>query len=262
MPRLHFASAGSGAPLLILHGLFGSGKNWHSFLRRFGAHFEVFSVDLRNHGQSFHADAMNYPLMADDVAQLIAQLGLRDSRIIGHSMGGKVAMTLAIQHPGLLSRMVVADIAPVAYPHQYEDLIKPIINLELERYESRAQVDQALRGDIADDQLRAFLLHNLVREAGDWRWRVNWSAIHRALAALTGFAPLAPDWSSELPTQFIRGANSNYVGEAEVAVIKRHFRNSRIDTIAGAGHWLHAEKPDAFARLALDFLLQEQVSGG
>ena len=254
MPDLHYATAGNGAPLLILHGLFGSSKNWQSFMRRFGQNFEVFSVDLRNHGQSFHSEIMSYAVMADDVARLIEQLGLHECRILGHSMGGKVAMTLAIQRPELLSRMIVADIAPVAYTHQFDDVIEPILALELDSFESRAQIDQALQADINEDSLRAFLLSNLVREDSGWGWRVNWPVIQKEMAAITGFDPLPEGWLAEMPAQFIRGANSDYVGDAEIELIGRHFRDFRIDTIDGAGHWLHAEKPTEFTRLALDFL--------
>lgn len=257
MPELHYASAGSGAPLLILHGLFGSGKNWHSHMRRFAEDFQVFSIDLRNHGQSFHADEMNYSAMAGDVAQLIARLGLQDCRILGHSMGGKVAMTMALQHPAMISRMIVADIAPVAYHHDYDDLIEPILALDLDRFDTRTQVDHALRPSIPEDQLRAFLLQNLVREAGAWRWRVNWRVIQQDMDELTGFAPLQSDWISGLPSLFIRGARSDYVGDAEIELIEHHFSDVSIATIDNAGHWLHAEQPLQFSRLALEFLRQD-----
>jgi esterase len=256
MPELHFSRAGQGDPLLILHGLFGSGRNWHSHARRFAEHFEVFSVDLRNHGQSFHADEMNYPVMADDVMRLIDRLGLGECRILGHSMGGKVAMTLAIRYPGLIARMLVADIAPVAYFHHYDDLIEPILALELDRFTSRTEIDHALRAHIPEDQLRSFLLQNLEREGNDWRWRVNWRAIQSEMDWLTGFDPMPEDWVGGPPTLFVRGANSDYVDEAEVEVIKRHFNRAGIATIEGAGHWLHAEQPQQFYALALEFFQQ------
>jgi pimeloyl-ACP methyl ester carboxylesterase len=254
MPELHFSTSGSGKPLVVLHGLFGSGKNWQSHTRQFANHFEVFTVDLRNHGQSFHADEMNYSVMAADVAQLLYRLELDDCAILGHSMGGKVAMTLALQNPDLVARMIVADIAPVAYHHHYDDLINPILALPLETLESRTQADQLLRQNIPEDQLRAFLLQNLVRESSGWRWRVNWSIIQRDMEWLTGFGDLLQDWLIDLPSLFIRGTNSDYVGDAEIAVIKQHFSNCKFDTLEGAGHWLHVEKPELFNQRVLEFL--------
>jgi len=222
--------------------------------RQFANQFKVFTVDLRNHGQSFHADEMNYSIMAQDVAQLLYRLELSDCDILGHSMGGKVAMTLAQQNPDLVARLIIADIAPVTYFHHYDDLIDPVLALPLETIESRAQADQLLRQNIPEDQLRAFLLQNLVRESTGWRWRVNWSVIQRDMEWLTGFGNLPQDWLIDLPVLFIRGANSDYVSETEIAVIEQHFSNYRLETIEDAGHWLHAEQPESFNRLVLEFL--------
>lgn len=254
MPELSYTRSGTGQPLVVLHGLFGSGKNWQSHRRHFGNQFEVFNVDLRNHGESFHSDNMNYPAMADDVAALLQSLNLTNCNMLGHSMGGKVAMTLAVKHPRLLDRLVVADIAPVSYFHHYDDLIEPILALPLDTIESRSQADQLLRQNIPEDQLRAFLLQNLVRESDGWRWRVNWRAIQRDMEFLTGFGDLPEDWRIDLPTLFIRGARSDYIGDAEIEVINRHFRRADFATIEDAGHWLHAEKPEIFARHVLEFL--------
>jgi pimeloyl-ACP methyl ester carboxylesterase len=190
------------------------------------------------------------------VKQLLDRLQLGACAMLGHSMGGKVAMTLAIQYPGLISRMVVADIAPVAYRHDYDDLIEPILALDLQHFASRTEVDHGLRSRIPEDQLRSFLLQNLVREDGGWRWRVNWRVIQRDMEALTGFDVLAEEWVGGPPTLFIRGADSDYVGADEVEVIRRHFSAASFATIEGAGHWLHAEKPQHFCRLALEFLQQ------
>lgn len=253
MPQLHYSSLGSGKPLIILHGLFGSSKNWQSHARIFANHCQIFNVDLRNHGQSFHADEMNYPVMAEDVANLLTELNVEAAQILGHSMGGKVAMILAASRPELVASLIVADIAPVAYFHHYDDLIDPIQALSLDQLETREQANHLLRQNIPEDQLRAFLLQNLARESGSWRWRVNWAVIQRDMEFLTGF-DAGEEWSIDVPTLFLRGANSDYIGDAEVDVINRHFGNARIATIDGAGHWLHAEQPDAFVRQVLDFL--------
>ncbi len=257
MPELSYTSSGAGEPLVVLHGLFGSGKNWQSHARRFADGFEVINVDLRNHGQSFHANEMNYPVMAEDVAILLRRLGLSGCNLLGHSMGGKVAMTLAVCFPGLIGRLVVADIAPVTYFHHYDDLIEPILALPLDSVESRTQADHRLRPNIPEDQLRAFLLQNLKRETDGWRWQVNWRAIQRDMEFLTGFGEMPPGWSIDIPTLFIRGARSDYVGDEEIEVIEQRFSDAGIVTIDDAGHWLHAEQPREFTRLVLEFLQKD-----
>jgi pimeloyl-ACP methyl ester carboxylesterase len=254
MPDLNYSCVGSGEPLIVMHGLFGSSNNWQTHARRFASRFEVFNIDLRNHGKSFHADEMTYAAMADDVERLLRSLGLGASNFLGHSMGGKVAMTIAVNYPELVSRLVVADIAPVSYFHHYDDLIEPILALPLDTIGSRAEADQLLRQNIPEDQLRAFLLQNLTREDGVWRWRVNWEAIQRDMEFLTGFSDLTDNWRIDVPTLFIRGSRSDYIGETEIEVIDAHFANAGVATLEDAGHWLHAEQPEAFARLVLEFL--------
>lgn len=169
-------------------------------------------------------------------------------------MGGKVAMLLALQNPQLVSRLIVADIAPVKYSHHYDDLINPILALPLESISSRADADQILKASIQEDGLRAFVLQNLGRESGVWQWRVNWSAIQREMDAITGFDPLPQDWSIDIPTLFLRGANSDYIGDAEIAEINRHFSSVKIETLADAGHWLHVEQAQAFFTAVIRFL--------
>ncbi len=252
---LHYSETGSGQALIILHGLFGSSKNWHSLAGVFSRHFRVFTLDLRNHGQSFHDDEMNYQVMAEDVYRLLAHLTIDSCSVIGHSMGGKTAMLLASEYPELISRLIVADIAPVTYSHVYHHLIDPIMALQLDQIENRSAADKSLQRDIPDVGLRNFLLQNLEKKDGQWRWKVNWLAIKRHLRHLTEFTSLSIDWKVSTPTQFIRGEHSDYIGDAEEIEIARHFDSATIRTIKDAGHWLHAEQPERFSRLAFDFLL-------
>jgi pimeloyl-ACP methyl ester carboxylesterase len=254
MPELQHSVSGGGPPLLIMHGLFGSSRNWQSLARRLAEHFEVVNIDLRNHGESFHDATMTYPAMAEDVARLIRGLDLTACNLLGHSMGGKVAMMLAHQMAERIARLVVADIAPVTYPHSHADLVDAVLEVDLAAFGSRADVDRILAQRIGDAGLRAFLLHNLARDGDGWRWRVNWEAIRKAMDSLTGFDGLPADWRLDLPTLFIRGSASNYVGDAEVEVIERHFGAAQIASIDGAGHWLHAEQPMEFLRIVSDFL--------
>ena len=252
---LHYSETGSGEPLFILHGLFGSSKNWQSLARVFSQHFKVFTLNLRNHGQSFHHQEMNYEVMVEDVYRLMVHLGIDSCSLIGHSMGGKTAMLMALEHPQMVSKLIVADIAPVAYSHAYSHLIDPILRLKLDQLDSRSTADKLLQRDIPDTLLRNFLLQNLERKDDQWRWKVNWSAITRQMNHLTGFPKLPPAWKITTPTRFIRGENSEYIGDAEEVEIAAHFENATIKTIRNAGHWLQAEQPAEFSQLALKFLL-------
>ncbi len=253
MTLLHYTLTGDGPPLVVLHGLFGSSKNWQSHARRFGRHFATHCVDLRNHGESFHDDEMNYPAMCADVVALLDHLGLESCHLLGHSMGGKVAMLLALQHPARVDRLVVADIAPVAYSHHYDDLIDPIMALRLDSIESRVQADHRLRPNIPEDPLRAFLMQNLARSETGWRWRVNWPVIQREMDEMTGY-DMPTLWRVDVPTLFLRGARSDYIGELELEVIAQHFTDFELATLDDAGHWLHAEQPDAFVERVLAYL--------
>jgi esterase len=255
MDLLHYSETGSGEPLFILHGLFGSSKNWQSLARVFSQQFKVFTLDLRNHGQSFHHREMNYAVMARDVYRLMVHIGVDSCSLIGHSMGGKTAMLMALEHPQMVSQLVVADIAPVAYAHAYSHLINSILGIKLDQVDNRSTIDILLQRDIPDSLLRNFLLQNLEGKAGQWRWKVNWPVIEEHMNQLIGFPNLSPEWKIATPTLFIRGENSEYIGNAEEANIAVHFDNATVRTIANAGHWLHAEQPEKFSQLALDFLL-------
>jgi esterase len=251
---LHYNQFGSGEPLVILHGLFGSSKNWQSLAKQFAGHFCVYTVDLRNHGASFHDPVMNYEVMAEDLHRLLQHLDIQSCRIIGHSMGGKLAMVSAIKYPDLFCKLVIADIAPVSYSHDHDSLLEPVMAIALDNVTGRSDVDNALKPAIADPMLRGFLLQNLVKEENNWRWKVNWQAIDHQMSELTGFPVENSSWSIEILTLFIRGEKSNYVGEAEIALVKVHLKQLTVETLAQAGHWLHAEQPKQFLDKTLQFL--------
>ncbi len=250
---LHYTELGQGEPLLILHGLFGSSKNWQSLAKKFAEKFTVYSVDLRNHGNSFHDPLMNYEVMAEDLDILIHHLELQSYNIIGHSMGGKIAMLYALRYRHNISKLIVADIAPVNYEHSHTELIAPILSVDLDQVSSRSQVDKALSADISDPMLRGFLLQNLGRDGDSWYWKVNWLAIKQQMNALVEF-PQCQDDSSNIPALFIRGENSDYIDDHGIAAIRQLFGNARIETMNNAGHWLHVEQPQKFTSLVLDFL--------
>ena len=252
--QLVYQRYGAGPPLLILHGLFGSGDNWRTLSRTvFGERFEVFTVDQRNHGRSPHSDVFDYPAMADDVAAFMDAQGLAAARLLGHSMGGKTAMHVALAHPERVEALVVVDIAPKPYPPRHTAIFEALQGLDLAAYRTRAEIDAALRPSVPADGVRHFLLKNLQRNSrGGYDWRMNLGGIARNADHLSG--PLEADGTYEGPTLFVRGSASDYVADEDRELIVSFFSEAEIVTIDGAGHWVHAEKPRAFAEAVLGFL--------
>lgn len=245
---------GQGPPLAILHGLFGSGRNWHSIAKRLGAHHRVLAFDLRNHGASPGAATMDYAEMAEDVRASLAALGCRRYALLGHSMGGKVAMLTALRDPGSVERLVVADIAPVAYRPRHLGMVRAMRGLDLAGIRRRAEADAPLAEAVPDPAERAFLLQNLVFEGGAARWRVNLEAIERAMPDLVGFPPRPPGTVYEGKALFIAGGRSDYLRPEHEPAIRILFPKAQFASIAEAGHWLHAEQPQRFLDLVEPFL--------
>ena len=255
--KLHFQNySTSGEPLFILHGLFGSLSNWNWHSKQFSEHFSVYGVDLRNHGESPHDDTLNYDVMAQDVVQLFDDLGVKSASVIGHSMGGKVAMELALRWPDYVNKLIVVDIAPVSYPDRGDghlDVIEGMKALELSAVGSRREAESRLEDYIADQVTRKFILTNLVSGKSDgFRWRINLQSIEHNYAALRN----KPSGSGVFrkPVLFLKGALSNYIKKDYQLETLKLFPNARVKSIMGAGHWLHAEKPQVFQKIAKDFL--------
>lgn len=242
-----------GEPLIVMHGLFGSARNWNMLVKRFAERRHVFALDLRNHGGSPWDADMSYPAMAADVARFIEDRGWTRAALLGHSMGGKVAMTLALTRPDLVSRLVVADIAPVQYAHTHAPYVAAMQAAKLDGVSRRGEVEAQLADAVPVASLRAFLMQNLVLEHGKFSWRVNLDAVGAGMADLIGFPDLGAA-TFDKPTLFVGGTASDYVTADYEPVIKARFSASRIEMMEGAGHWLHAERPDAFADLVEDFL--------
>jgi esterase len=245
---------GTGPPVAILHGLFGSGRNWHSIAQRLAATYRVIVFDLRNHGASPWADSMDYAEMAADVGAALAERGCGRAALIGHSMGGKVAMAAALSAPETVERLVVVDIAPVVYRPHHLRLVRAMRALDLDAVTRRAQADASLAAAVPDAAERGFLLQNLVFGDGKPRWRVNLAAIEREMGSLTGFPDLPPGAVYPDPALFIAGAGSDYLRPEYESAIRRLFPAARIERIEKAGHWVHAEQPDVFFTLVERFL--------
>lgn len=248
---LAFDSVGEGAPLLILHGLFGSSTNWRSVARRLSAEQRVISADLRNHGASPWADAMDYESMAGDVARLIERQGLRRPSLIGHSMGGKVAMVLALLRPELIDRLIVVDIAPVQYADRLSVFAEAMRTVDATHAASREEVRQRLAGALPDAAgVVPFLMQNLVARNAHFDWRINLPAISAAMPALSAFPPQLRALRFERPVQVIAGGRSDYVQRREGAEFAPMFPRAQIEFIDTAGHWVHADQPEAFVAAA------------
>jgi pimeloyl-ACP methyl ester carboxylesterase len=251
--QLHFQSYGHGAPLIILHGLFGSLENWHSISQNLAANFQVFSVDQRNHGRSPHAPEMTYQLMAEDLKEFTASHHLQMVNLLGHSMGGKTAMLFALTFPELVDKLVVVDIAPRAYPPYHDEILKALSSLDLRSLKSRPEMEAQLAPSIPDLAVRRFLLKNVKRDqVGNFFWQMNLPAIKANYSRLS--EEISNQHSFEKPTLFIRGERSHYIRDEDLSAIQQLFPKVEHCVIAGTGHWVHAEAPEAFLRKVREFL--------
>ena len=251
--QLNFKKVGEGEPLVILHGLFGSLDNWMSLAKKLGDHFEVFIVDARNHGQSPHSEDFNYDVMADDLYEFLLQNDIVDPIILGHSMGGKTAMQFAMNYPNKLEKLIVADIAPKAYPVHHTIIIEGMLSLDFDEIKTRKKADEQLSKFIGDVSTRQFLLKNLYwADKERLAWRFNLSTINKNIEIIG--QSLENISTFEKPTLFVRGAKSNYITPKDYAPIKNIFPNSVINSLE-SGHWVHAEKPAEFLQILNSFLL-------
>ncbi|KAA9325469.1 alpha/beta fold hydrolase [Adhaeribacter soli] len=253
--NLHFRTLGEGRPFVILHGLFGTSDNWQTLGRRFSETHKVYLADMRNHGRTEHSAAFDYQLMADDIKEFVESENLQDPIIMGHSMGGKAAMQFALQNPELLSELIVVDIAPKSYPPHHDEIIAGLKAIDLASLKSRNEADEQLKAYVPEADTRLFLLKNLYRkEDNTFAWRANLQAVEENIDKLTNNIQLASSFPK--PTLFIRGGRSRYIKPEDTATIKEYFPAARIETIEEAGHWVHAEAPEKFYDIVMNFLKQ------
>lgn len=249
---LHHQIMGEGPPLIIVHGLFGCGDNWRRIAKSLSENYQVIAVDLRNHGRSFHHAQQNYSLMADDLRELMAERAIEQADFIGHSIGGKTVIQLAQDAPDCVNRMVIVDMAPGRDTDRHSKLFKNLLKLDLSHYQRRAEIDEAMQADIPEPAIRQFLLTNVERAASGFRWRVNLEGLFCAYPAL--LKSVIPQTPLSQPTLFMAGADSDYIKDADEKMIHEAFANVRIETIADAGHWIHAEQPAVFLETVGRFL--------
>lgn len=253
--KLNHVTAGddAGLPVLLVHGLFGQARNLGAQARRLAEGRRVVSVDLRNHGESPHDPDASYAALAADLAEMIEALG-GCADLVGHSMGGKAAMVLALTRPELVRKLVVMDIAPVAYGHDQTPNIDAMESLDLTGIERRGQADRALADRIEDRGTRAFLLQSLDLSRQPPGWRLNLAALRTHMPEIVGWPEGVPQAGFDGPVLAIRGARSDYVTREGEAALRAHFPQARVVTIKDAGHWLHADAPEAVAETLAAFL--------
>jgi esterase len=244
----------TGAPVVVLHGLLGSARNWTGIARQLADTRRVFALDLRNHGRSPWADTMSFEEMAGDVAAFIERHELRPADVIGHSLGGKVAMRLVLTRAALVERLVVVDVAPVAYPHTFGPFVEAMQQVDLAAVRQRSDADRQLGRTISDAVVRNFLLQNLVKTNAGYAWRVNLQALAANMPELLGFPAPGDDAVYRGPTLFVAGGRSGYVKAEHRPLIERLFPHAEHAVIAGAGHWVQAEQPAEFLDRVRPFL--------
>ncbi len=253
--QLAFRKYREGQPLLILHGLFGQSDNWNTLAKRFGdQNFEVYTIDQRNHGLSPHSDVFTYEAMADDIHEFIETHKLKNPILLGHSMGGKTAMFFALKYDGVLDKLVVADMSPRAYKPHHEAVLEALNAVDFSKINTRKEAEAILNEYITDFGTKQFLLKNIYWEdnaGGKMNWRFNLPIITKNY---TEILAAVPDGISDVNTLFIRGEKSSYITDIDVPEIKNRFPNYKLQTIANAGHWVHAEQPDSFFQDVISFI--------
>lgn len=252
--KLHYRELGEGQPLMILHGLFGFSDNWQSHAKKLAEYYRVILVDLRNHGHSPWSDDFSYDLMSDDVFELCEDLKLEDFILVGHSMGGKVAMNFAQKHEELLEKLVVVDIGIKGYPMHHEHILAGIHSVDLPNIKVRREAEEQMSAHIDSEGIKQFLLKNLYwKEKGKIAWRMNVHVLEREMENI--LSPV-PEEEVSVPTLFIRGAMSNYILDEDIDSIEELFIDAEVVTIENAGHWVHAEAAGEFSDALLSFCLR------
>ena len=246
---------GEGEPIVILHGLFGMLDNWKSIGRVLAQKYMVFLVDLRNHGRSPHDDEMHYRIMAEDVAHLMEAQWIYQATVIGHSMGGKVAMQLALDYPELVSRLVVVDIAPRAYQPHHQDVVNALSSLNLSTVTTRQQIQDQMDVFLDDASTKLFLMKNIKRDGDQFEWKMNRPVLLSKYANIN--VAIASDMTFDGPVLFVAGGNSDYISDADIEDAREMFPEAHLVRVEGAGHWVHADAPEQL----LD-ILKVALSGG
>lgn len=252
--KLHHRILGEGQPLVILHGLFGNSDNWQTHAKKLSEYFQVILVDQRNHGHSEWSDDFSYDILAEDLHELITVLDLKRVMLLGHSMGGKTIMRYAQLHPERIDKLIVADMGVKRYPPHHQEILAGLHEIDLNKIKTRSEVETILTPYVPVIGTRQFLMKNLYwKEKDQLAWRMNIPVLEREMDAIL---VALPDDEVMIRTLFIRGALSNYILDSDISDLEDQFPDSDVVTIEGAGHWVHAEAPEAFLNTVLEFCLR------
>jgi pimeloyl-ACP methyl ester carboxylesterase len=253
--KLAFREFGEGQPLIILHGLFGQSDNWNTLAKQFGGEgYRVFTIDQRNHGLSPHSESWNYEVMADDLNEFIAEHGLKQPVLLGHSMGGKTVMFFEWKYPGVADKIIIADISPRAYEPHHNEVLAALHAVDFSKIKTRKEAEEKMNEYIKDFGTKQFLLKNIYwkdNENNQMDWRFNLKVISENY---NNISVAVPDFKGDTPCLIVRGEKSNYVTEKDLEDFKNRFTNHQAKTISQAGHWIHAEKPKEFFEAVLEFI--------
>ena len=253
MKLLHSKIEGKGKPLLILHGFLGMSDNWKTLGNRFAEKYEVHLIDQRNHGRSFHSDEFTYELLVEDLLNYISHHNLKKVSLLGHSMGGKVAMLFAVMYPEKVDKLIVADIAPRFYPRHHDTILAGLSAIDFSKQKDRKEVEGVLKQYIPEFGIRQFLLKNIYWKTKDeLAYRFNLPSFLENLDEIGVALPSMAVFEGK--TLFLKGENSGYIAANDEPLIKAHFPNAEIVTVKNAGHWLHAENPDDFYSYVVSFM--------
>ena len=254
--KLAFRKTGKGKPLFILHGLFGSSDNWQTLGKRFAGYFTVYFIDQRNHGHSTHSEVFNYSAMCEDLNELMDDEGIEKVLLLGHSMGGKTALQYTVTYPQKVEKSVVVDIGTKKYPVTNQFVVDALDKFNPQNLSSRKEAEEILSKEIEDAATRQFLLKNLYRDAHQkLQWRFDFASIKNNLKNVGDATPL-PAQPVALPVLFLKGEKSDYIFPSDIKLIQTMFPKARLEVISGAGHWVHADRPEAFFEAVLKFLLE------
>jgi pimeloyl-ACP methyl ester carboxylesterase len=252
--KLEHKISGEGKPLIILHGLFGSLDNWQTHARKLSEYFKVILVDQRNHGHSPWSDEFDYTLMADDLLELMNDLGIEKAYLLGHSMGGKTVMQFTEKYPEKVEKLIVADIGFKQYPLHHQQIIAGMDAISATERNSRSAAEKLLSEYVPEAGTRQFIMKNLYWvDKTQLGWRFNLEVLKREMPNILGEIELTENW---VPTLFIRGEKSNYIVDSDLESIEEKYPDMQLVTIENAGHWVHAEAPDVFMNAVLEFLLR------